>query len=182
MRYTVASGGVVIGETDLGFVRSGVAIRAGWFHPNAEGERLLPRILPPLAMRARLDRDAWSGDLAEAAHHADAHPLTLHRADGSVVPTRMLGLQDTVQLLALAEWEEARRDAQLWSPDADVEDELVAALEREANEDACELLDGDPLLDGGPVEPGAGWAPDEEPAELPRYQIILELVDDGAIP
>lgn len=183
MRYTVSSNGVVIGETDLGFARAAVGIRAGWFHPNGQGERLLPRILPPLAaMRARQDLDTRSGDLAEAAHRADAHPLTLHRADGSVVPTRLLGIQDTEQLLALAEWEEARRDAARWSPDADEEDELLAALESDDDAAASALLGGDPPIDGDPPALGADWAPDDEPTELPRYQIVLELVDADAIP
>jgi hypothetical protein len=181
VRYTVSSGGVVIGETDLGFVRSAVGIRAGWFHPNAHGERVLPRILPPLAsMRAHLDRR--SGDVGETAHHADAHPLVLHRADGSVVPTRTLGIQDMHQLVALAEWEEARREALAWSPEAGEEDELLASLEADGDGDDCEPLAGDPRLDDAPMEPDAGWAPDDEPADHPRYQIILELVDEGAIP
>ncbi|GLC26929.1 hypothetical protein [Roseisolibacter agri] len=175
MRYTISSGGVTIGETDLGFVRSAVRIRAGWFHPNAEGERLLPRLLPPLALRAHLDRDAWKGGLAASAHHADAHPLVLHREDGSVVPTRMLGIQDTVELLAAAEAEEARRESLPWTPEHDEDDDDLGPV-------AIALDDDEALLDGDPADLDVEWAPDEEPIEQPRYQIILELVDDGAIP
>ena len=182
MRYTVSSGGVVIGETDLGFVRSGLGIRGGWFHPNAEGERLLPRIIPPLlAMRAHVDRDAWCGDHAEVMHHADLHPLTLHDADGAVVPTRMLGIQDMHQLLALAEWDDARREAQSWTPDAHADDALLDALEGETDDDAGELLAGDAPPDDA-IDADTGWAPDDEPTDSPRYQIILELVDGRAIP
>ena len=196
MRYTVSSDGVVIGETDLGFARCGDAMRAGWFHPSEAGERLLPRIIPPLlAMRARLDaadRDAWSGDLAAATHHADAHPLTLHRPDGSVVPTRILGFQDTHQLLALAEWDDARRDAEGWTPDDEVDDDdlFVAAVEQ-ADGDAGDALAGDARAgdalagdapDDDPPDLDAPWAPDDEPTDLPRYQIVLQLADADAIP
>ena len=149
MRYTVSSGGVTIGETDLGFVRCEVAVRAGWFHPNAAGERLLPRILPPLA---------------------------LHREDGSVVPTRHLTIQDAHALLAVAELEEARREALPWAPEChalDEDDEPVAIHVED---------DDEVLLAGVPPDLAVEWAPDDEPTEHPRYQIILELVDDGAIP
>lgn len=184
MRYSVSSGGVVIGETDLGFVRSGVGIRAGWFHPNGEGERLLPRILPPLAaLRARRDRDAWCGDLAEAAHLAAMHPLTLHDADGAVVPTRPLGIQDMHQLLAVAEWEDARREAQSWTPGADADaDPSAALIEDDEGDDGCEPFAGDAVPDGETIDVGADWAPDDEPIEPPRYRIVLHLVDECAIP
>ena len=175
MRYTVSSGGVTIGETDLGFVRCEVAVRVGWFHPNVEGERLLPRIIPPLAMRAHLDREAWAGDQAASAHHCEAYPLALHREDGSVVPTRNLGIQDMHALLAAAELEEARRESLPWTPERDDEDADDEALAIDLDDD------DDALLDGAPEELGE-WAPDDEPVEHPRYQIILELVDDGAIP
>ena len=33
-----------------------------------------------------------------------------------------------------------------------------------------------------PAPPDVDWAPDDEPVEHPRYQILVELVDDGAIP
>jgi hypothetical protein len=199
VHYTVSCGGVVIGATELDFVRTGGPSRAGWFHPNAEGERLLPLIVAPLAMmRAYLDRKACDegggplvrpeligsaafADVAEAFQRAEAHRLTLHRADGSLVPTRMLGLQDTEQLLALAEWEEARRDARPWTPD-DEDDEHPFAVDEDDDDDVAALLGGDPRLDGDPTEPGAGWAPDDEPTEFPRYQIILELADADAIP
>ncbi len=179
MRYTVTSGGVTIGETDLGFVRSAVGIRVGWFHPNADGERLLPRLLPPLALRAHLDREAWAGDRAASAHHCEASPLALHREDGSVVPTRSLGIQDMHALLAAAELEEARRETLPWSPeheqDADVDDEPLAI---HLGDD----LDDEALLGGEPAPPDGEWAPDDEPVEHPRYQIVVALVDDGAIP
>lgn len=180
MRYTVTSGGVTIGETDLGFVRAEVGIRVGWFHPTAEGERLLPRILPPLAMRAHLDREAWKGDQAASAHHCEAYPLALHREDGSVVPTRDLGIQDMHALLAAAELEEARREALPWSPehdqDTDEDDESLAIHPFDG------LDEDEGLLAGDPRDLDVEWAPDDEPVEHPRYQILVALVDDGAIP
>jgi hypothetical protein len=119
--YQVASRGRVIGTTELDFARIGGRSRSGWFHPNAEGERLMPVVASVLpAMRAYLHRDVrlddgrpvvrpelegstLFADLAEALHHASTLDLTLHREDGSLVPTELVGIQDTEQLLRMAD-------------------------------------------------------------------------------
>jgi hypothetical protein len=163
MAYTVSSGGVTIGETELGFVRTGGPDRSGWFHPTAEGEAMLA------AWRATQPR--WSGP--------DWPGLTLHRADGSIVRTESIGIQDMVRLLAMAEWEEARREAAPWDPEADA---LDAELEADAMGFETDPFDGDPLALDPDQEPDVPWAPDDEPADMPRYQIHLRLADERAIP
>jgi len=94
----------------------------------------------------------------------------------------MLGFQDTHQLLALAEWDDARRDAEGWTPDDEVDDDdlFVAAVEQ-ADGDGGDALAGD-APDDDPPDLDAPWAPDDEPTDLPRYQIVLQLADAGAIP
>jgi hypothetical protein len=184
--YTVWSRGCLIGETDLGFARIINRFRSGWFHPNAEGERLMPIVASTLpAMRAYLHRDAVDAeggpitrpelrgstlfaDLAEAFQHLSSLDLEVRRQDGTVVPTDDIGIQDSQQLL-----------------------ELI----HEAEEDFDDLVeDGlDDLIDAGFDDLVDEWEPDERtqgqwtPAEdedpqRPRYQIHLSLVRDDAIP
>jgi hypothetical protein len=167
VRYTVSSRGRPIGVTDLGFVRIGGPIRAGWFHPSADGERLIEQ-----SPGTQPFPNSW----------AELPDLTLHHEDGSLVPTTSIGIQDTERLLALAEAEEARRDLAGWDPDDDAMDaEVEAMLAADGLDDAC--LDGEVLdaMRAGEAPPPA-WAPDEEPAAWPRYQIHLVLVEADAIP
>ncbi|HET7187108.1 MAG TPA: hypothetical protein VFI52_03090 [Gemmatimonadaceae bacterium] len=197
MPYTVWSRGRQIGETDLGFYRLIDQSRSGWFHPNAEGERVMPVIASVLpAMRAYLHRDKVDAagdpmvqpalygstlfaDLAEAFQHMESLDLELRREDGSVVPTSCIGIQDTHQLLPFPE-ELLAEDAT--TGDADVEFlEFIDELEREfppmsdaeAVEEVLESLD-DPMGD---------WTPDElDESRFPRYQIHIELMHGDAIP
>ena len=136
MHYTVSSRGRPIGVTDLGFVRIDGPGRSGWFHPNTDGARLMPAIASPLpAMRAFLHRHAVGpdgvplvrpprrtstlfADLAEALHHATALELTLHRPDGSLVPTETVGIQDTERLPAPAPWDDPTDDVVDLAPGA----------------------------------------------------------------
>ena len=119
MQYTVSSRGRPIGTTDLDFERIPGSTRSGWFHPNALGEELMPSIALVLpAMRAFVCRNAHDedgrrivlpsfrasslfADLAEALHRVDAMELTLHHADGALIATSQVGIQDIEQLLAL---------------------------------------------------------------------------------
>lgn len=197
MLYSVWSRGRQIGETDLGFHRLIDQSRSGWFHPNAEGERVMPVIASVLpAMRAYLHRDkvdaagnpmvqpALHGstlfaDLAEAFQRMESLDLELHREDGSVVPTSSIGIQDTHQLLDFPE-ELLAEDA---TPgDADLEFlEFIDELEREFPpmsdaEVVDELLEN---LD----DPIGDWTPDAyDETRFPRYQIHIELVHGDAIP
>jgi hypothetical protein len=198
VRYTVWSRGRLIGETDLGFIRLINESRSGWFHPNIEGERLMPVIASVLpAMRAYLHRDAVDAageslvqpalnrstlfaDLAEAFQHLSSLDLELRREDGSVVPTSDIGIQDTHQLLELAEEVLDDVDALNW----DADDELI--------ESDFDLRDGpDVVSDADAVlqaieqldDPVADWTPDDQPeSTFPRYQIHVVLPLGDAIP
>jgi hypothetical protein len=170
----VSSCGRPIGGTDLGFVRIGARLRSGWFHPNAEGKRLMLTIgavLPALRAYAHADAEGDDGqsivelhmpgstrlaDLAEALQHVAALDLALHREDGSLVTTESIGIQDTEQLLALAAQDEPRCDA----------------MARESDD----VLMEDVTAQGPP------WALDDESPALQRYQIHVWLAEDAAVP
>src|SRR5690348_5235913 len=118
VRYTVSSRGRPIGHTDLAFARFPGPHRAGWFHPNADGERVMPVVtalhvaLQASALRHAAERgqprreppldEALPSDLAEALQRVGELELTLHREDGSLVPTESVGLQDVEQLQVMA--------------------------------------------------------------------------------
>jgi hypothetical protein len=210
VRYTVWSRGRLIGETDLGFIRVINQCRSGWFHPNGEGERVMPVIASVLpAMRAYLHRDAVDAlggaivqpalhgstlfaDLAEAFQHLQSLDLELRREDGSVVPTSDIGIQDTQQLLELAA-EDLDLDDDLCldddlglDEDLDLDDDLVETTEDELRRE------GDLQLNAELTEEALGacvdelftdWTPDDlEEPEFPRYQIHVFLLHDDAIP
>jgi hypothetical protein len=189
----------------------------GWFHPNADGERLMPVVASvSAATRAyaftigrRKVRDTSPegeqresmllADVAEAYQHVGALDLKLHREDGSLVSTEFVSIQDTDELLAWADMDDAFRDGESWkygeiAPDP-LYDPLDDVLDEELDE-ACavgagagagedfdfdaedELLFGDGLADcAGP------WTTnDDEPPSLPRYQVIVMLAEPGLIP
>src|SRR5829696_7573792 len=124
VQYTISSRGRPIGTTALDFMRIDGANRSGWFHPNGFGAELMPAVALVLpAMRAFLCRNVRGddgqpivqesarrsslfADLAEALHRVDAMELTLHRPDGTLVPTSLIGLQDTEGMRELAEWKD----------------------------------------------------------------------------
>jgi hypothetical protein len=199
VRYTVWSRGRPIGETDLGFHRVIESCRSGWFHPNADGERLMPLIasVSP-AMRAYLHRGAVDAagdpfvqpalsrstlfaDLAESFQHLQSLELELRRDDGSIVPTSHIGIQDTEQLAELGRQDladlddvEAELDEELFDAEA-IDGELDAFMDEDAG-----LLEA-AWEDGGYEFPD-GWRPapfEERPLE--RYQVHVSLIGDDAI-
>ena len=197
MLYSVWSRGRQIGETDLGFYRLIDQSRSGWFHPNADGERVMPMIASVLpAMRAYLHRDKVDAsgspmvqpalygstlfaDLAEAFQRMESLELELRREDGSVVPTLSIGIQDTHQLLALAD-EVMAEDMASWDMDDDFL-EIIEEVEREFPplDDAEVVEQVIESLDDSIGE----WTPDElDESRFPRYQIHIELVRGDAIP
>jgi hypothetical protein len=136
-------------------------------------------------------------DVEEAYQHVGALDLKQHRDDGSLVSTEFVSIQDTDELLAWADMDDAIRDGESWkygelSPDPlydpleDVLDEELddaygggASADEEFDfDDDDELLFGDGLADcSGP------WTPDgEERVSLPRYQVIVMLAEPGIIP
>jgi hypothetical protein len=194
VQYTISSRGRPIGTTELDFGRIDGSSRSGWFHPNALGEELMPTVALAIpAMRAYLCRDmrdadgqpivqqnlrrsSLFADLAEALHRVDAMELSLHRPNGSLIPTSLIGIQDTEQLRGLAGWQD-------WYPVGEVpsaDEEWVQELARELEEPVWDRQESDDELLDGAVEDG--WAPDEEATNFPRYQVHLVLREENAIP
>jgi hypothetical protein len=196
--YTVWSRGRLIGETDLGFMRLVDQSRSGWFHPNAEGARVMPAIASVLpAMRAYLHRDAVDAagnslvhpamygstafaDLAEAFQHLSSLELELRRGDGSVVPTSDIGIQDTERLVALAE-----EDDDDGTASREVDDELIEVTGYDPQLEADILHDIELVEQGFDDfdDPVTDWRPDDlQEPRFPRYQIHVLLLRDDTIP
>jgi hypothetical protein len=200
VRYTVWSRGRLIGDTDLGFIRLVDQARSGWFYPNADGERVMPTIAAVLpAMRAYLHRDAMDAqgdsfvhpamhgsttfaDLAQAFQRLRSLDLELRREDGSVVPTSDIGIQDTEQLLELADLDDDDLDAASW----DAVDDLLKRDEGDSQFDADIRHDLDlfaPGFEADYDDPSPDWMPDDtEDPQYPRYQIHVQLLHGDAIP
>jgi hypothetical protein len=192
-----------VGETEGPDSRSNPlqCFRSGWFHPNSLGETLMPNVALLLpAMRAfvcRNGRDANGqsilaphfrgsslfADLAEAFHRIEVMELSLHHADGTMIPTVQVGIQDTQQLI-----EFGRSQALELEPDPTLDEE-----EEEWDADLEQPLAGRFDL------PSRGWQPSDDEdddvdldeivrmayeklADHPRYQVHVELVDASAIP
>ena len=193
MAYTVCSRGRPIGTTELDFVRIGGPHRMGFFRPNDEGERLIPLVAAPLpAMRERMRRTAREpsetssmsheeatllmAEMHEAGEHERALALTLHRDDGTLVPTESISFRDTEAYLEVGELLAA--ECPEWRED---DEELQRAVEHDLElleESFGEDDDGYPGFDMSEPE----WLEDEEPTRWTRYQIQIELLDDGEIP
>jgi len=193
VQYIVSSRGRPIGTTDLGFVRVDPRSRFGWFHPNAEGERLMPVIAAVLpALRAYVrnreggdDVPAASpvpgalADVSEALQHLESLDLTLHHEDGTLIPTEMMSIQDTEQLLELAREVEGREEIPVHEPFDDSGSEAFEQ-DREPGTPQAEL-DAALAHDLALIE-AADWEPDGEPSVFPRYQIFVVPVSADAIP
>lgn len=202
MQYIISSRGRPIGTTELDFVRINGSSRSGWFHPNALGDEVMPTVaLVYPAMRAFVCRNLRDddgqpivqeglrhstlfADLAEALHHVDALDLTLHCSDGTLIPTSLIGLQDTEQLRALAKWDDLYPDRNPSigedEPDHDFRRDLAFDLELDLDElpESCWEELEDEFID---LEYEGGWDPDEL-SELPRYQVHLVLSEENSIP
>jgi hypothetical protein len=111
MQYTLTSHGRPLGVTDLGFARHDARIRSGWFHPNALGERVMPVIAAVLPAFWREVEPGESGstggagatqtveftDPEESVQHVETLVLEIHADDGSIVPSDLLGLEDSLR-------------------------------------------------------------------------------------
>ncbi|HET9424088.1 MAG TPA: hypothetical protein VFO55_01855 [Gemmatimonadaceae bacterium] len=112
----------MLGESDLGFVQVFENLRAGWFHPSPAGEKFMrvltgtgPALMTlskmmrdPVAELARgLDSDPDAefprdirlttqyADLVSIVDELEAMQLELRDADGTVVETETIGIDDT---------------------------------------------------------------------------------------
>lgn len=184
MPYTLWSRGRLIGETELAYARSLPRLRGGDFAPSELGETLMPIIVgvgPALKAlheaaeviwdereRNKLPRhpeSGWPPELHSTTEYADAMSLPdeleslaleLHDANGAVVATEDIWLQDTHRLLAMAN-ESVFDDFADMELDDDLEAEIQADIELLESEFAFES-------DLGLSEP-----------EFPRYQIFVTL-------
>jgi hypothetical protein len=152
VRYTVWSRDRLLGETDLGFVRCMEKLRAGFFHPTELAESLMTFD----------ERSSW----------AQFDDIELRDADGALIPTEDIGIQDTERLLALYP---ADDDVEPLFPE-DEDPELLASIQHDL-ELLEEHFEYDDSLDLSPSD-DATW----EESRFPRYQIQVTLVDDASVP
>lgn len=200
MRYTVFEHGRPIGETDLAFARTAPCARFGWFFPNELGETLMPivgAVLPAVSALKRVERGTGTGaaatdaevrqtsefaDWSEAMHRLAQLDLELRRADGTVVPTEQICLQDTEALHAFAAEEDETSPLLPWDDDLDVMhlDDMTdedAELAAEIEADLATLAEWD-----RESELAGSTSLDEGEPEMGRYQIFVLLLDEDAIP
>lgn len=145
--YTVMCRSVRIGFTELGYTRYDESLRAGWFIPDSEAA------------------------VTEGLDPANLAYLELRCPDGSIVPTELIGIQDTERLIA--------REPLNW---CDSENETEDLMDDECWTDEA---DWDPQMDDDDDESDYDvpeWLTDEDDVDLPRYQIFVELSVPNAIP
>jgi len=194
VEYIISSRGRPIGTTELDFMRIDGSNRSGWFHPNELGEQLMPTVaLPYPAMRAFVCQDVRGedgqpvvqptfrgstlfADLAEAFHRVAALELTLHLPDGTLVPTSMLGIQDTEELRKLADWGDLYPAGEIPEEGEPWYEELALELE----DSPSDWAEADEEF--GEHDIDLPWVPDEGVPEFPRYQVHLLLSEENAIP
>jgi hypothetical protein len=202
----VSSRGRPIGSSDLGFIRVSRLSLSGWFYPNSYGEQVMPVIAAVLpALQAYLHRDVSGEDgkrlvqpdvmrspalteYEKALQQVQALDLKLHMEDGTLVPTEVVGIQDTEQLLALADLTLLTDDEEEWSLD-DVEDWSPEEVKGWSPDDLLDDdfddfwldCDGDTILEGRFFDEVRARATDDEPTPFPRYQIHVLLADDANV-
>jgi hypothetical protein len=197
VEYIISSRGRPIGTTELDFTRIDDSSRSGFFHPNALGEELMPTVAlvyPAMCayvcrnvrdadghhiVRPDFRRSSLFGDLAEALHRVDSLDLTLHHADGRLIPTSLIGIQDTDRLLELARWRDVcpEHNPSVDDDDPECDFELAVEDDLELPPGSWQEIDDDDLE----TEFDDGWVPDEVPVELPRYQVHVLLSEKNAI-
>lgn len=207
VEYIVTSRGRPIGTTDLGFTRLEDSWRAGWFFPNdqaADAMAALCAVLPatlaanpklgrshdnPAVARRQFARSTEWADLAEALHRVHELDLELRCADGSIVPTESIGIQDTESLLELGEADLAQFDLEWWQRDEAAEPSFETEPDFDGNADEYANAGFDAesprdFFDDFRTNDGE-WSPEDDDDvvdDLPRYQILVMLSRPGAIP
>lgn len=186
MSYVVSSRGHPIGVTNLGFRMVFARHRCGWLHPNARGEKVLPvvaTVLPALRAYAHTISPEDSGaalreaekstlfaDLAAAMQHVAALELTLHREDGSLIPTEHVGVKDMDQLLELARSGEFDSDFD----EAEADEWTHPAAKLEGLDPSSAIFPDDEEL--------RQWTPaDDEETEFPRYQVHVFFAENQSL-
>jgi len=202
MSYTIWSHDRLLGETDLGWVRCMENVRSGFFHPSEIGTRLMPTVCgvsPAISELSRVTREienapdvqAHDGarcaveqttqyaDMLAAIEHERGLSLELRGPDGKVIPTESIFVQDSEYLLSLADKadeEEFYKNTWDETTDLELDEELQASVEH----------DLEILFPSGGVDDweSSDWVPesDEAPADFPRYQIHVRLINDSDVP
>jgi hypothetical protein len=169
----------------------------GNFEPTEAGEKLIPRItevnaawrelgrarraareLPEdredrtvagdVEVRAAIRQTTEYADVAAAQSHSDSLELELHGPNGGIVPTEWIGIQDTEQLLRLADELEDDED---WLSQMEAEDDpaLAAAIEHDQR-----IIDEWFEFDEH-GNPRRFEFDEERQSAFPRYQIHVQL-------
>jgi hypothetical protein len=179
LSYTLWSLGRLVGETDFEFLASEDCQRRGWLIPTAEGESLAAVAAGVSdAMEAALeafDFEEAAADIAAAVDRRDALELQLRGPAGEPIPIERITIRDTVVLMSVGDarfeadrsWYESLSDEERSAFDASIDREIEnERLDRES------ALRREDLIEDGP-----GMV-----AGLPRYEIVVRLVDARAIP
>jgi hypothetical protein len=198
-RYSLWSQGRLLGYTALDFHPSFPTARLGWFLPTAEGERLMP-VLTNLGSfheaipREMADTVPVGGTMREKQRHAlacqplqdkltrdaatalQALDLELRDESGRTIPTQDLAILDTEDLL---EPDDGSEIDDGWDPETEsIEnemDEFDAALAE------LGMLDESPSHELSLAE-FEGPADELDEPQLPRYQIMVELINAADVP
>jgi hypothetical protein len=189
--YTVWSRERLVGESDLGYVRWNARFRSGDFFPTPFGETVIALMMESSIALTELEKvmreyptgemdlndPRWrtaNADIEAAENRSEALALELRDANGAVIPTEYVSIRDTYLILQMSEEREAlnERHADIFG-----EEMLDPELEADIEHDLA-LFESDDFFDDFDSEP---WRPDGEP-ELPRYQIHVSLLHEGAIP
>ena len=152
--YSVWSRGRLIGHTDLGYVRSTEKLRMGDLITTEIGDRVLE---------------------TDAAGHPAVPDLELRGPDGVAIPAKDIAIRDTEYLLAIARRLEDE-------PEPILPDEEAAALEAAIEDDAALVAEWMDAAEGPELSDGQGRDVPWQEAAWPRYQILVFLFDDAAIP
>lgn len=184
MAYSIRCNGVVLGATELDFPQLHRVQHSGWLLPSADADQLLDAVsigyasvrawmvrgetfpngepLTSPAFAASPECQAISASVAERLRFV----LTLHRADGSELPTREIVVQD--HHCWPAPWDEAKvmpdegDDADA-DPYEGLDDAQRAELEAAVEHDLAVLREM--------------WA-----EERPRYQVHVRLAEPDDLP
>ena len=190
MSYTIWSHDRLLGETDLGWARCLPKVRSGHLHPTELGWKLVPLacgVAPALRHYSELRRALMAAtegetdvsaastietayaDLEAACANEEGLALELRDADGNVIPTKEIWVQDTEYLLSIADNAEAR----------DREETIDRELGTEFLAEVKALLIADEEGQPDFEAPAEG---EDEPMDFPRYQIHVRLVDEADVP
>lgn len=178
MSYTLWSLGRLVGETDFAFLTSEERQRRGWLIPTEQGEPLAAIAAGVSdAMEAALeayDLEQAAADIAAAVDRRDGLELELHDEAGKVIPVERITIRDTVVLMSVGDtryeadksWYDSLSDEERRAFDAAIDGQVESEARGAGRPRHDDFADEGPGMVCG----------------LPRYEIVVKLVDDSAIP